>query len=243
MDRECDHLLSFMADDLDQRAKKKFEQHLHHCPDCSKEYKIMTDIWHSLYLDIEEKEVPETLKSEVMAFVFDDQEKYEKTSWLARISQWMGWLSRQFSPVASITVLLLMVVSVALTISNNQLRHETIQGNLPVEVVSTFSLQAAELGNPLNTDGSAIVLQQGEEKRLVVQVDDLPELNGSEVYQVWLLRNGKRENAGIFKPNKSGEGALTYELAHDTQFDQIGITVEPDPYSTAPRGKKIVGSS
>jgi Anti-sigma-K factor rskA len=86
-------------------------------------------------------------------------------------------------------------------------------------------------------------LQQGEDKRLVVQVNNLPRLEGSEVYQVWILKNGNRENAGIFKPDESGAGVLTYQLAQNSDFDQIGITVEPDQYSTQPRGKKIMGSS
>lgn len=248
MDRECDHLLSFIADELDQRTKRKFEEHLQCCSECSKEYKIMTDVWHSLYLDIEEQEVPESLKSEVMAFVFDDEEEKAKKTWLTQVNQWLGLLSRQFSPTAIITVVLFMGISIILAFSNNQLRNEITESSypdhLPVEVLSTFSLQSAESGGGnVNTDGSAFVLQRGKEKSLVVQVYHLPQLQGSEVYQVWLLKNGKRENAGVFKPDERGAGMLTYQLAQDLTFDQIGITIEPDQYSTKPRGKKIVGSS
>lgn len=248
MDRECDYLLSFIANDLDKRTKRKFKEHLQRCPDCLKEYELMTDVWHSLYLDIEEQEVPETLKSEVMGFIFDDKEENEKKTGWTYINRWANILSKQFSPAAMVTVLLLTGLVIVLVFANSHLRNEIAQSSQNNEratrVLSTFSLQAAESGvENLNTDGSAFILQQGKTRSLVVQVNHLPQLTGSEVYQVWLLNNGKRENAGVFKPDESGAGILTYQLAQDLKFDQIGITVEPDQYSIEPRGKKIVGSS
>lgn len=116
--------------------------------------------------------------------------------------------------------------------------------NLPVEVETTLSLQPADkTAVNMNTDGVAYVLQQGEERRLVVQIQNLPTLKESEVYQVWLLNKGERANAGTFKPDEAGTGLLTYKLILNDQFNQIGITKEPDPNGTQPRGKKIVGSS
>ncbi|RJS62015.1 anti-sigma factor [Bacillus sp. PK3_68] len=248
MDRECDYLLSFIANDLDKRKKRRFKEHLQRCPDCLKEYEQMTDVWHSLYLDIEEQEVPETLKSEVMDFIFDEKEENEKKAGRAYINEWTNALFKQFPPAASITVLLLTGLVIVLVFANSHLRNEMAQSSQnneqPARVVSTFSLQAAELGvEHLNTGGSAVILQQGKTRSLVVQVNHLPQLAGSEVYQVWLLNNGKRESAGVFKPDESGAGILTYQLAQDLKFDQIGITVEPDQYSIEPRGEKIVGSS
>ncbi|KAB7707872.1 hypothetical protein F9802_03935 [Bacillus aerolatus] len=248
MGRECENLLSFIADELNDNNKRKFEKHLQHCTECAKEYEIMTDAWHSLYLDIEEQKVPESLKAEVMDFVFIEDEKDRKLKSSFNINEWFSQLYRQFSPIAAALIVALMVLTIALSFSNMQLRNEVKESGqeniVPIEVLSTLSLQAADQteGN-INTGGSAVILQQGEAKSLVVQVRDLPRLEGSEVYQVWLLKNGKRKNAGIFKPDESGAGILTYELAQNLQFDQIGITVEPDQYSTEPRGKKIVGSS
>ena len=103
----------------------------------------------------------------------------------------------------------------------NKLRNELVsEENLksaPIEVLSTLSLQSA---NQANSDvrGHASILQQGEDKRLVVQVNNLPRLEGSEVYQVWLLKNGIRENAGIFKPDESGAGVLTYQVCTKSRF-------------------------
>ncbi|MFY0758118.1 anti-sigma factor [Metabacillus dongyingensis] len=246
MVRECENLLSFIADELDAKEKRKFEEHLQHCLECSREYKQMTEAWNSLHWDFEEKEVPASLKADVMDFVFESEKKNVNKSIRAKLEEWGSFLQRQFTPITAVIVLVFMCLSIGQSISNVKLRNELVsEENLksaPIEVLSTLSLQSANQANS-NVRGHASILQQGEDKRLVVQVNNLPRLEGSEVYQVWLLKNGNRENAGIFKPDESGAGVLTYQLAQNSDFDQIGITVEPDQYSTQPRGKKIVGSS
>lgn len=242
MSRECENLLSFIADELDAEEKRKFAEHMQHCEECSREYEQMTEIWNSLQLDFEEKEVPASLKAEVMDFVFENDKKSVRKIIQAKIEEWGRFLQRQFTPIAT-GIMLGIIGLIIMTIQGqNDPREDRKINSIPVEVLSTFSLQGTEKTDG-GTNGSAFILQQGETKRLVVQVNNLPGLEGSEVYQVWLLKNGKRENAGIFKPSKNGEGMLIYPLAQDLNFDQIGITLEPDPYSSQPRGKKIMGSS
>lgn len=246
MVRECENLLSFIADELDAKEKRKFEEHLQRCLECSREYEHMTEAWNSLHWDFEEKEVPASLKVDVMDFVFESEKKNVNKSIRAKLEEWGSFFQRQFTPITAVIVLVFMCLSIGQSISNVKLKNELVsEENLkyaPIEVLSTLSLQSANQANS-NVRGHASILQQGEDKRLVVQVNNLPRLEGSEVYQVWLLKNGKRENAGIFKPDESGAGVLTYQLVQNSDFDQIGITVEPDQYSTQPRGKKIVGSS
>ncbi|GAB4074559.1 hypothetical protein GCM10028778_20620 [Barrientosiimonas marina] len=88
------------------------------------------------------------------------------------------------------------------------------------------------------TDGYAYVVQHNNTKKLIVQVDGLPKLEGTETYQVWLLKDGKRLNAGIFNTDESGSGALTHMLSQDEDFDQTGITKDPKLDDTQPEGKK-----
>ncbi len=137
-----------------------------------------------------------------------------------------------------------LVLAFVLLYSNIQLKKELAAINLPMEVKTSISLQPADKAAVnMNTDGAAYILQQGEERRLIVQIQNLPSLQEVEVYQVWLLKDGKRRNAGTFKPDEAGTGSLTYKLSINDKFNQIGITREPDANSTKPRGEKIVGSS
>ncbi|MGG3451035.1 anti-sigma factor [Domibacillus aminovorans] len=203
----------------------------------------MTEVWNSLHLDFEEKEVPVTLKTEVMDFVFENDKKSVMKIIRSKLKEWSNFLQKQFTPITAGILLGIMGLAIIINIQwQKELGDGEKINSVPVEVLSTLSLQGTEQKNR-DTNGDAFILQQGETKRLVVQVSNLPRLEGSEVYQVWLLKNGERENAGIFKPGKNGEGMLIYQLAQNLNFDQIGITLEPDQYSSQPRGKKIMGSS
>ena len=240
MSIECDNLLLFISDELKEKEKKAFAEHLTYCPECTREYDQMTEAWNSLKWDFEEIEPPASLKEEVMNFVFERNNEIP----VRKVNKWNSLFRRQFTPVTSGLLLATMVLVIVLLYSNIQLQKETAAIDLPVEVETTLFLQPADktVGN-MNTGGAAYILQQGEERSLVVQIRNLPALQESEAYQVWLLNDGERTNAGTFKPDEAGTGLLTYRLTPNDNFDQIGITKEPDPNGTQPRGKKIVGSS
>jgi hypothetical protein len=149
-------------------------------------------------------------------------------------------LKSQFTPVSTSIVAVLLLVIIGLGIANVQEKNRHAE-NIPIEILTAIPLKAANQSHP-GTNGIAYIVQQGLKKNLVVQVHELPGVEGSQVYQVWLLKNGTRENGGIFKPDENGSGILTYQLAEGQTFDQIGITVEPDANSSQPRGEKIAGS-
>ncbi|WP_230135156.1 anti-sigma factor, partial [Peribacillus frigoritolerans] len=233
-------LLSFLSGELGEKEKKAFTEHLMHCSECTREYEQMTEAWNSLKWDFEEMEPSSSLKSEVMNFVFETDDEVP----VRREKNWSSFFFKQFTPVTSGLLLAALVLAFVLLYSNIQLKKELAAINLPMEVKTSLSLQPADkTAVNMSTDGAAYILQQGEERRLIVQIQNLPSLQKSEVYQVWLLKDGKRTNAGTFKPDEAGTGSLTYKLSINDKFNQIGITREPDANSTKPRGEKIVGSS
>ncbi|MFF2456170.1 anti-sigma factor domain-containing protein [Peribacillus simplex] len=240
MDTECTNLLSFLSGELGEKEKKAFMEHLMQCSECTREYEQMTEAWNSLKWDFEEIEPSSSLKSEVMNFVFETDVEAP----VRREKNWSGFFFKQFTPVTSGLLLIALVLAFGLLYSNIQLKKELAAIDLPMEVKTSLSLQPADkTAVNMNTDGAAYILQQGEDRRLIVQIQNLPSLQKSEVYQVWLLKDGKRTNAGTFKPDESGTGSLTYKLSINDNFNHIGITREPDANSTKPRGEKIVGSS
>lgn len=239
MSRECKNLLSFISEELEKSKKKTFAEHLKNCPECTREYDQMTEAWNSLKWDFEEVEPPASLQSEVMNFVFERNEKP-----MRKANKWGDFFNRQFTPVTTGLLLISLIFAIVLSYSTIHLKKELVALDLPVMVATTLYLKPTDnTTDNVNTDGAAYILQQGEERSLVVQIQNLPALHETEVYQVWLLSNGERANAGTFKPDKTGTGLLTYRLSPNDQFDQIGITKEPDPNGSQPRGKKIVGST
>lgn len=240
MRRDCDHLIPYLANELKESEHMAFKKHLKSCKVCKKEYEELSEVWHALPFENTEIELPESLKAEVMEFVFDHKKQSDTETFMAKISKLVMMLKNQFTPVSASIVGTLLLAIIVLGIANVQGKNHHAE-NIPIEILSAIPLKAANQSHP-GTNGIAYIVKQGSEKNLVVQVHELPGVKGSQVYQVWLLKNGMRENGGIFKPDEKGSGILTYQLAEGQTFDQIGITVEPDANSSQPRGEKIIGS-
>ncbi|MEH6996602.1 anti-sigma factor [Neobacillus drentensis] len=244
MEKKCNHLLSYIANELSVDEQKDFNNHLKSCPNCDKDYIQIKEAWEALQFDFEEAEVPESLKSEVLDFVFESQQK-ESDSFVSTLKKWFTFYKQQFTPLTTVLVLTLFITTMVFIIENIQIRNQTLSvkelSNRPVEILSALTLSSVDQ-NRFEANGHAFIVQQGDEKKLVVQVKNFQKAKGKMVYQVWLINKGERKNAGIFKPNIDGSGILTYELQNNEAFDKIGITLEPDQNSITPRGEKIVGS-
>lgn len=240
MRRDCDYLIPYILNELKESEHMAFDEHLKNCTECKKEYQELSQAWQALPFDYTETEVPESLKGEVMGFVFDHKRKSSTETFMAKMSKLVMMLKSQFTPVSASIVSVLLLAIIGLGIANVQEKNRYAE-NIPTEILTAIPLKAANQIHP-RTNGIAYIVQQESEKNLVVQVHELPDVEGSQVYQVWLLKNGTRENGGIFKPDETGSGILTYQLAEGQTFDQIGITVEPDANSSEPRGEKIAGS-
>lgn len=239
MKRECDHLLSYVANTLDATEQKKFKEHLNHCDECVKEYEQIMETWDELQFDFEEQEVPGSLKNEVLEFVFEQNRKGKDDTIINKLKEWTYTIKRQFTPLSTSLILVMLAMAFILTFQSNSLQTDGISN--PIEIKSSMGLTSANQSIS-NANGNAYIVQQGDEDKLVIQVNDLPRLEGSNVYQVWLLKDGERQNAGIFKTDELGSGVLTYHLPDGHSFDKIGITMEPDQHSTEPKGEKIIGS-
>lgn len=244
MERKCNQLPSYITNELSGDNQKSFEDHLKNCSTCHKDYIQIKEAWEALQFDFEEMEVPESLKSEVLDFVFASQQK-EADSFVSNLKKGFTFFKRQFTPLTTVLILTLFIATTVFTTANIQMRNQTLTekelSSQPVEILSTLPLTSVDQ-NKLEANGSAFVVQQGDDKKLVVQVNNLPKAEGEKVYQVWLLNDGVRQNAGSFKPNNRGSGVLTFELQEDETFDNIGITLEPDQNSLQPRGPKIIGT-
>ncbi|GAA0447945.1 anti-sigma factor [Lentibacillus halophilus] len=242
MERKCEHLLSYMANTLSEADKNKFEAHMKNCDACRKEYEELSKPWEALQFDFKDQHVPESLKEDVFNFIFEDQEKEQKHTIKDRLKARGIQLKKQFTPLTSGLVILLFAVAAILTYVNIQSgSQQQIASSQPAKIMTSLHLTSAN-SQMHDADGYAYVVQQNNTKKLIVQVNGLPKLEGTETYQVWLLKDGKRLNAGIFNTNESGSGVLTHTLSQEEDFDKIGITKEPKLDNTQPEGKKVVGS-
>ena len=77
--------------------------------------------------------------------------------------------------------------------------------------------------------------------RGLLLVTDLPVLPSDRIYRVWLMRNGVKYDAGWFTVDPLGYGkTVIIPFAPFTQFDGMGITIEPRGGSGVPTGVNVL---
>lgn len=244
---KCENLSLFIIDQLSEHEKKQFEDHLHTCAQCRNEVNSLQETWQMLSYDIEETEVPDSLISEVMNFVFDKKpmsaQAYKQPSFLEKFK---AILAKHFSPLSAGVMAVLTIGFIGLLWNNLQLNDSLTaienKASSPSKIVRTIDLKGQDLA--ASASGIAYLLQDGQNSsHLIIELNNMPMTEKDEVYQVWLLKDGNRQNAGVLKPDQNGNGLITYQLPKDHTFDDIGITLEPNAGNMQPKGQKVMGTS
>ncbi|MFF2449635.1 anti-sigma factor domain-containing protein [Neobacillus sp. NPDC058068] len=245
MENKCENLSFYIIDELSENERAQFEHHLKTCIPCQNEVTTLKEPWQMLSFDIEEMDVPTSLKAEVMDFIFQENKEQAgepiKPPFLEKLK---GFLAKQFSPLSAGIMAVLVLGLIGLLWNNLQLKDTIIvlEDNAAphAQIVRTFNLQGQDAA--ASAKGNAYLLQEGRDTILVIELNNMPSTKDGEVYQVWLLKNGNRENAGTLKPDLNGNGLITYRMPKDHSFDGIGITLEPNPNNTQPQGQKVMGT-
>lgn len=234
---ECDILMSYIIGECSKEERALFEKHLSSCLSCQKEVRELQEVWAMLPSHLEDTEVPEDLKAEVMDSIFNKETtmpKKPKTKW------------KPASLLSSLAVAILLAALVFALWDNIRMREHiaTLEEQVAAttEIMKVYSLASTEQEMKL-AKGTVQLVKQGKNKRIVANVKGLSATKGTEVYQVWLLHNGQRRSAGTFRVDSLGNGTLIYTMKNpDLSFDNIGITLEPDAGGSQPRGKKVLGT-
>ncbi|WP_322923505.1 anti-sigma factor domain-containing protein [Paenibacillus campi] len=89
--------------------------------------------------------------------------------------------------------------------------------------------------------GLATIVIDAKGTHLLVQADNLPKLQGTEAFQVWLIKGDIKQSAGTFL-TRDGTGAMYYTFKPEN-YDTIAITLEPDDKGSQPRGPVILAAN
>ena len=90
-----------------------------------------------------------------------------------------------------------------------------------------------------NARGMLMVSRSGSHALLLAL--NLRPLPPDRVYQVWLVKNGRRYSGGYFTVDASGYGqTLIFQYASIAEFEGIGITIEPIGGSSGPTGISVL---
>ena len=120
--------------------------------------------------------------------------------------------------------------------TQEELEEEVVSLDDPMQFNDVVELSPA--AEDIVAEGLATIVVDSAGTHLMVQADDMPELEGNEAFQVWLMEDEEPVNAGTFH-TEEGQGALHYTFEQDN-YDTIAITLEPDAEGEEPRGDMIL---
>ena len=96
------------------------------------------------------------------------------------------------------------------------------------------------LSNGHQTRGTLLLQSAADQAVLIVQ--NLPPLPANRVYQLWLIRDGIRDNGGTFQVDAEGFGMLSIQAPHTFKdYQAAGITEEPAGGSPGPTSPRVIG--
>ncbi|ETT54667.1 hypothetical protein C162_04594, partial [Paenibacillus sp. FSL R7-269] len=140
-----------------------------------------------------------------------------------RRTRFWGYLSLGLA----VAVLLLVVYTGQLRGNVSELKQQLASGTGPLQGLKVNEAVAlSPAGEGVTAKGTATIVADPTGTHLVLQAEDLPELTGTEVYQVWLIKGDSPVNAGTFI-SQGGNGALYYSF-DPKAYDTIAVTLEPD---------------
>ncbi|PTL38193.1 anti-sigma factor [Alkalicoccus saliphilus] len=123
------------------------------------------------------------------------------------------------------------------------LLEEEEDGNGVADVLLASNLASADEAL-FSGEGSATIISEDGHVDLLVQVSGMPELEGEEAFQAWIIEGETPVSAGSFTIDENGNGAVRYRLSdmEDMQIDQIAVTLEPQPNNDQPEGQMVLAS-
>jgi len=156
---------------------------------------------------------------------------------------WVRLRIRSLVPVLGATLLLLVLTNLYWVSRVNRLQQRATG-------------QAASLDGfanaraiPLRADAAGgwaqgVVYAPSDGQLALLCVYGMPALPPDKTYQLWLLKDGKRDNGGLFRVSQDGFGLLVVRPERAlSEYSAVGITVEPAGGSPGPTSPRVLGAS
>lgn len=240
----CDNLIDYFNRSLTEAEKEQYTAHLEHCSECQEELKELIEITGELPYLSEPITPPTGMKKRILENVYETTELVEiqqaiteqpnlsvdRPAAVQRTSWW--------TPMLAAALLLSLLGNGYALLKINDEKPGTELAN----AVNSVQLQPSEA---FSGSGEASILTYDNEMNVIVHADQLKAIEGNEVYQVWLIEDGKPVPAGSFVPDTTGSGAAFYKIKAEKnkKWDTIAITLEPKPGNELPEGKIVLSST
>ncbi|MGH2493880.1 MAG: anti-sigma factor [Ktedonobacteraceae bacterium] len=221
--------------------------HLATCAKCARLAQQLRSVVDLLPLSVTQVTPPAALRERVLAAVQQEGRvvPIERGSQIKARRRKLGWSARLLA-TAAILLLLLTGAMTAWNVSLAQhvtsLQQQNTQlGNqndrLQRVVAQVYAMQGK--GQDQAASGSLVYIPQKNITLLYLQ--GLPELQGNQLYQGWLIHNNKTTSVGTLTIQQNGIASLTFS-GNVSGYEVAAVSKEPGPLpsKTVPAGPVIM---
>jgi anti-sigma-K factor RskA len=232
-------LPAYTLDCLDEEDMLLVTEHLAVCPTCRAELASYQGVADQLAMAVPCSEPPTDLRRRLMAHVQPARPRaisQPRPTWWQQLGRSLRALQHPAWGVASLALIL------ALVASNVLLWQQVNRPGIAFNVQGMRSLALVGTASAPEASGIVVISTDGEYGTLVV--DNLPTLDKTQQYQLWLVQDGTRTSGAVFSVGQDGYGSKPI-LAPEplTHYSSFGITVEPAGGSPHPTGVKVLGGT
>ncbi|HLI07770.1 MAG TPA: anti-sigma factor [Ktedonobacteraceae bacterium] len=225
---------AFALDAVTPQERREAETHLAECPRCSKLYHELRAVVDLLPLSVPQVNPSSSLENRLMSTI--REESTHKSNDSQRQHRRPDWQKLAVLPLVASVVILFALLGV-MTAWNISLQHQltSLQYAQFAPQIITVQGSGAELG----VSGELIYYPQQDITVLIMH--NLPRLQGTQVYQGWLLRGTQTTSIGLLNV-QNGTASVTFQgNARAQGYNTTAVSVEPGPNATqgAPKGRVV----
>ncbi len=234
---------AFALDAVTPQERREAEAHLAECPRCTKLYHELRAVVDLLPLSVPQINPSFSLEERLLNAIREESTHGGNAAQTGHDRQrtrpgqrQSGW-QRVAMPLLAAAAVLFFVLFGATAAWNISLQHQ-LAG---VQQVQPAPQIVMVQGNGVDQGVNGELIYYPRQNITVLLMHNLPPLQGTHVYQGWLLHGKQPTSVGLLNV-QNGSASLTFQGNAKAQgYDATAVSVEPGPNATrgAPKGKVI----
>lgn len=220
----------------DPEERDAVDAHLRRCTEC----RALVEEYRALGEDLA---FAEPLAPATRGLTEDLRKRIHGKSDRPRLAGWLGFLRRPALVLGTVALALFVLTNLYWAGRVTRLENQASQFAALAQAPGiTLKASDAEAGRYEGRSADGVVYVQPGSNLALLCVYALPQLGPDKTYQAWLVGDGQRVSAGTFAVNRDGYGVLVIDSGRPvSDYQQLGITVEPSGGSPAPTTPRIMG--
>jgi anti-sigma-K factor RskA len=235
-----DMLPAYALDCLEAGEHDQVRLHLETCTHCQAELRTYQGVVTQLASAVPQRSPPRLLRQRIIDQVSQKavspavKREQAKPAWWTRLAQAFLPSTPALGWVTGLVILILAVGNLVLWQKLSQTQSSLGQDFRTAELIGTANAPGA--------GGILIISADGRFGTLLA--DGMPAINENQVFQLWLIKDGKRTSGGIFTVRANGYGSLLIKAGNSLLgYTACDITIEPAGGSPEPTGAKVLGGN